>query len=61
MILKFSFLCAMVSIVWAQEAESGFELRSSVTAESFYSDKLTESPRNGVPMTAGFQALLYPT
>jgi len=61
MILRIGFLCGMASIVWAQEAESGFELRSSVTAESFYSDKLTESPRNGVPMTAGFQALLYPT
>src|SRR4029079_7029340 len=47
--------------VWAQEAESGFELRSTVAAASVYSHELTEAPRYGEPVTAGFQALLYPT
>src|SRR6185436_9109735 len=61
MIFRIGFLCGMASIVWAQEAESGFELRSSVTAASVYSQELTEKPRGGAPWTGGFQALLYPT
>ena len=51
----------MAAAAWAQEAESGFELRSTVSAESVYSHDLTEEPRDGAPMTGGFQALLYPT
>jgi hypothetical protein len=61
MILKMGFLCGLAAAVWAQEAESGFELRSTVAAESAYSHNLTEQPRDGAPMTGGFQALLYPT
>jgi len=61
MILKIGFFCGMAAIVWAQEAESGFELRSTVSAQSVYSHDLTEDPRAGAPMTGGFQALLYPT
>jgi hypothetical protein len=61
MIRKILFLSGMAAVVWAQEAESGFELRSSVTAGSLYSHHLTEAPRDGAPMTGGFQALLYPT
>jgi hypothetical protein len=60
-ILRFSILCAVASVVWAQEADSGFELRSTVTAGSIYSQDLTEAPRDGAPLTAGFQVLLYPT
>lgn len=59
--LKILFLCATPAVMLAQEAESGFELRSTVTAQSLYSQDLTDSPRNGAPATAGFQALLYPT
>ena len=32
MILKIGLLCGMAAVVWAQEAESGFELRSTVSA-----------------------------
>ena len=65
MILRSSLLCAMLFAmsvaVRAQEADSGFELRSTVSAQSAYSQDLTEAPRDGAPATAGFQALLYPT
>ena len=60
MILRIGLLCGMAAVVWAQEAESGFELRSSVTAGSFYSHDLTDEPRDGAPMTGGFQACFIP-
>jgi len=61
MILKILSLCGLAAAVWAQEAESGFELRSTVAAASVYSHELTEAPRDGEEVTGGFQALLYPT
>ncbi|HSP69255.1 MAG TPA: hypothetical protein VLN48_16120 [Bryobacteraceae bacterium] len=60
MIPRIVFLCAMAAGVRAQEAESGFELRTTVSAESLHSHQLTEEPREGAPVTGGFQALLYP-
>jgi hypothetical protein len=45
----------------AQEAESGFELRTTVSSAAMYSHRLSESPRNGAPITAGFRSMLYPT
>jgi hypothetical protein len=61
MILKAGLLFGLAGAIFAQEAESGFELRSTVSAQSMYSHDLTENPRGGAPMTGGFQALLYPT
>jgi hypothetical protein len=61
MIRTVCFLCGVAAAVWAQEAESGFELRSTIAAGTFYSHDLTEAPRDGAPVTGGFQALLYPT
>jgi hypothetical protein len=61
MIFKSLVLCAVAGAVWAQEAESGFELRSTVSIEAAHSPDLTEAPRDGAPMVGGFQALLYPT
>src|SRR5690242_9957554 len=52
-------LCATAA--WAQEAESGFELRSTVSVQAAHSPDLTEEPREGAPWVGGFQALLYPT
>jgi hypothetical protein len=60
MIARIIILALLPAAVWAQEAESGFELRSTVSAESVDSHELTESPREGAPLTGGFQALLYP-
>jgi hypothetical protein len=61
MIWRILSLSAMAAVAWAQEAESGFDLRSTVSAESVYAHALTEEPRDGAPVTGGFQALLYPT
>ncbi len=46
---------------FAQEADSGFELRSTVSAISSYSEELSQPPRDGADVTGGFQAMLYPT
>ncbi|HWD99916.1 MAG TPA: hypothetical protein VG345_12790 [Bryobacteraceae bacterium] len=47
--------------LWAQEANSGFDLRATVSAAAFDSGDLTESPRNGSQVDAGFRAVVYPT
>jgi len=44
----------------AQEADSGFELRTTLSAVSSYSQELSEPPRNGSEVTGGFRAMLYP-
>jgi hypothetical protein len=61
MIFKSLFLCAVAGAVWAQEADSGFELRSTVSIEAAHSPDLSQDPRDGAPMVGGFQALFYPT
>src|SRR5579862_8471695 len=45
----------------AQEAPSGFELRSTIATDAFYTHDLSEAPRDGEPISAGVRALLYPT
>jgi hypothetical protein len=45
----------------AQEATSGFETRATVSADSFYSQELSQPPRDGARETGGFRAILYPT
>jgi hypothetical protein len=54
-------LLALFAIGWAQESDSGFELRGTAAVESIYSHLLTEHPRDGSPFTGGFRAVLYPT
>lgn len=54
-------ICLLPVIVTAQEAESGFELAATVTAASSYSHRLSERPRFGAPLVAGFRSMLYPT
>jgi hypothetical protein len=57
--------CALIflpfSALLAQEANSGIDLSATVTGEAVYSNQLTESPRNGSPVVAGFRSMLYPT
>ncbi len=45
----------------AQEADSGFELRTTLSAGSSYSQELSQPPRDGAQVTGGFRAILYPT
>jgi len=56
-----STLLLFGAAAFAQEANSGFELRTTVSTASVYSDQLTEAPRNGDPVSGSFRAMLYPT
>lgn len=46
---------------YAQEAGSGFDLRTTVTAQGLYSQELTQPPRSGGAFLGGARLLLYPT
>ncbi len=52
------FLLPLVML--AQQAESGFELRGTVTAETFYDRVLAGPPRDGSSLAPGLRAILYP-
>jgi hypothetical protein len=54
-------LCLAGAVANAQEASSGFELRTTVSAVSSYSQELSDAPRDGAPATGGVRAILYPT
>jgi len=54
----FAFIAAAAL---AQEADSGFELRTTLSAVSSYSQELSLPPRNGSEVTGAFRAILYPT
>jgi hypothetical protein len=45
----------------AQEANSGIDLRATLTAQLIGSNQLTNSPRSGAPVIAGSRAVAYPT
>ena len=51
----------MTSAAVAQEASSGFELRTTLSAEGIYARQLSEPPRNGNAAAAGMRAMFYPT
>jgi hypothetical protein len=53
--------CLLAVRVWGQEAASGFELRTTITAAAFASDELSAPPRSGAGAAAGMRAMLYPT
>ena len=54
-------LCCLQSALWAQEANSGFELRGTVSGAAIYSHDLEEAPREGNAFTGGVRSVLYPT
>lgn len=45
----------------SQEAESGVDLRATLTAQAIASSELTEAPRSGSPIIGGSRAFAYPT
>jgi hypothetical protein len=51
----------VAAAAFAQEASSGFEVATTLSFESFYTHQLSDWPRDGEPLSGGFQALLYPT
>jgi hypothetical protein len=57
----FAFFLLLAAAARAQEADSGFELRTTLSATSFYSQELSQPPRDGAEVTGGFRAMLYPT
>lgn len=59
--LSIAILAGLGSVLCAQEADSGTELRATVTAGAAYSSRLTDAPRDGAPVVGGFRAILYPT
>ncbi|HLI83386.1 MAG TPA: hypothetical protein VKV17_05680 [Bryobacteraceae bacterium] len=52
---------ALALAAFGQEAESGFNLSTTLSLESFYTHQLSDSPREGEPIGGGFRAMLYPT
>ena len=59
--LRLSMLLGAIGGMRAQEASSGFDLRTTVTAQGVYSPELTETPRSGSQFLGGARVLLYPT
>jgi len=45
----------------AQEANSGIDLRATLSGQAAASNMLTEPDRSGSPVAAGFRAVFYPT
>lgn len=54
------YLCLPFAAL-AQEANSGFELRSTFTVEAINSPQLSSAPRLGGDTTGGFRMMFYPT
>jgi hypothetical protein len=59
-VIRTLLLIASFSVAWAQEANSGFELRTTLTGEAVYAPALTEAPRDGDSVSGGFRGMLYP-
>lgn len=57
--LVFAVVCPV--ILPAQEAESGFDLRETLSGQFAASSVYTEAPRDGAPVGAGFRSVTYPT
>jgi hypothetical protein len=63
-LLVFGMTCMGVTCIptlAAQEANSGFDLRASLSGQFAASGLSTQDPRDGSPETAGFRSVLYPT
>ncbi|HEY1337923.1 MAG TPA: hypothetical protein VGF59_10460, partial [Bryobacteraceae bacterium] len=54
------FAALAILPAYAQEADSGFELRATASADAAYSGQLESAPRNGEPVMAGFRMVAYP-
>jgi hypothetical protein len=56
-----ALLLLLTAVALAQEAGSGFELRSTLSVASFYSPELQAYPRDGGEVSGGFRGMFYPT
>ena len=60
--MKYLSIIVLGSVqAFAQEAQSGVEVSATISGEAVQSHTLSESPRGGFDMAAGFRAVLYPT
>jgi hypothetical protein len=60
-----AILCAAlvlmpVARLAGQEAQSGVDVRATISSEAIYAPELTEGPRNGTPLDGAFRAVVYP-
>ena len=55
------FLLASAAGAHAQEANSGFDVGTTISAEGLYSQQMASPPRSGDDATGAFRAILYPT
>ncbi len=59
--LSVLLLITLSAFGWAQEAESGFELRTTVSQDLSLSPRLEADPASGTGVSGGFRGVLYPT
>lgn len=60
-LLPLAALLFPATAVMGQEASAGIDLAATITGQAVYDRALTESPRDGSPVVAGFRSMLYPT
>lgn len=58
--MKYAALMFFSLRLFAQEASSGVELTGTVSAEAVDSHQLSQAPRDGSDIVAGFRAVFYP-
>ena len=51
----------LAASAWAQEANSGLEVRANISTAAIVSSQLADPPRSGAPVAAGMRAMVYPT
>ncbi len=61
LIMNCLYLLLVSTSLFAQEANSGFELNSTVSAEALYSPQLSIPERGNSPAMGAFRAVFYPT
>ena len=59
-VLFFGTVAVLPPAAWSQEADSGFELRATLSAQAAYSRATTVWPREGAPYAAGLRSVFYP-
>ena len=60
-VFAYCAICVGARVALAQEADSGFDLRATLTAQSIASSDLTVAPRSGAPLSIGSRSVAYPT
>lgn len=59
-VMRRVLLLVCAATAWGQEANSGFELRTTMTVQGMYSEELTQAPRDGDSVAGGVRGMFYP-